>query len=361
MKLKKKSYDYIDFPQYKNYVKNIIIDAEKINGTILVISAVADLTDDFISKTKEYILLSCYVGIKSIVVYLNKCDKVNDEAKLISIEEKIKKILSECGKECGFVDLDKTSIIRGSALNALNGNEENNYGQESIKKLLEALDGLPDLVKDVDKPFFMPLADVYKISGIGTVPVGKIEKGTLKLGDQVEIITRSGMISTEVKSIEMHESLPEAYAGDNIGVNVKNVSVQEISRGMALVKYNERSKQDRAKGSIKFKALIYKLTPDEGGVENVIGFGYTPVFDIHTAHIACRITLLEPNPNILEPDPKKKLMSGQFCFCIAESSKGNIPLLKYMTFSVMDMRQTVAIGIITQIIENDPPPVGKKK
>ena len=244
----KRHYAHVDCPGHADYVKNMITGAAQMDGAILVVSA----ADGPMPQTREHILLSRQVGVPRIVVYMNKCDQVDDPELLDLVEMEIRELLGEYGfdTEC--------PIIRGSALKALEGDPD---AEQSIRDLMAAVDEyIPDPERDTDKPFLMSIEDVFTISGRGTVVTGRVERGTLKLNDEVEIVGLKPTKKTVVTGIEMfRKSLDEAMAGDNAGVLLRGIAREDVERGQVLAKPGSVTPHH------KFKASVYVLTKEEGG------------------------------------------------------------------------------------------------
>ena len=268
---KKRHYAHVDCPGHADYVKNMITGAAQMDGAILVVAA----TDGVMAQTKEHILLSRQVGVPYIVVFMNKCDMVDDEELLELVDMEIRELLNEYE-----FPGDDTPIIQGSALKALE--DPNSEWGDKILELMDAVDSyIPDPQRDTDKPFLMPVEDVFTITGRGTVATGRVERGIIKVGDNIEIV---GMTeekkATVVTGVEMFRKLlDEAVAGDNIGCLLRGVDRKDIERGQVLAK----------PGSIhphtKFKAEVYVLTKEEGGRHTPFFNGYRPQFYFRTTDV----------------------------------------------------------------------------
>ena len=266
---KKRHYAHVDCPGHADYVKNMITGAAQMDGAILVVAA----TDGVMAQTKEHILLSRQVGVPKIVVFLNKCDMVDDDELLELVEMDVTEILEEYG-------FDGTPIIKGSALKALE-DPSSEWG-DKIMELMDAVDEyFPDPERDTDKPFLMPVEDVFTITGRGTVATGRVERGTLHLNDEVEIIgVKEETQKTVITGIEMFRKLlDEAQAGDNIGALLRGINRDQIERGQVLAK----------PGSVtchkKFTAQVYVLTKDEGGRHTPFFNNYRPQFYFRTTDV----------------------------------------------------------------------------
>ena len=267
----KRHYAHVDCPGHADYVKNMITGAAQMDGAILVVAA----TDGVMAQTREHILLSRQVGVPYIVVFMNKCDMVDDPELLELVEMEIRDLLNEYE-----FPGDDTPIIQGSALKALE--DPNGEWGDKIMELMDAVDSyIPDPVRDTDKPFLMPIEDVFTITGRGTVATGRVERGTLKLNDEVEIVgIHEDVRKTVVTGIEMfHKLLDQAQAGDNIGALLRGVQRTEIQRGQCLVKPGS------VKCHKKFTAQVYVLTKDEGGRHTPFFNNYRPQFYFRTTDV----------------------------------------------------------------------------
>ena len=267
----KRHYAHVDCPGHADYVKNMITGAAQMDGAILVVAA----TDGVMAQTREHILLSRQVGVPYIVVFMNKCDMVDDPELLELVEMEIRDLLNEYE-----FPGDDTPIIQGSALKALE--DPNGEWGDKIMELMDAVDSyIPDPVRDTDKPFLMPIEDVFTITGRGTVATGRVERGTLKLNDEVEIVgIHEDVRKTVVTGIEMFRKLlDQAQAGDNIGALLRGVQRTEIQRGQCLVKPGS------VKCHKKFTAQVYVLTKDEGGRHTPFFNNYRPQFYFRTTDV----------------------------------------------------------------------------
>ena len=275
----KRHYAHVDCPGHADYVKNMITGAAQMDGAILVVAA----TDGVMAQTREHILLARQVGVPYVVVFMNKCDMVDDEELLELVDMEIRDLLNEYG-----FPGDDTPIIQGSALKALE-DPDGPWG-DKVMELMDAVDTwIPDPQRDTDKPFLMPIEDIFSITGRGTVATGRVERGTLKLNDPVEIVgVKEEVRQVVVTGIEMfRKTLDEAYAGDNVGCLLRGVTRDEIERGQVLAK----------PGSVHphkhFKAQVYVLTKDEGGRHTPFFNNYRPQFYFRTTDITGAITLPE--------------------------------------------------------------------
>ena len=326
----KRHYAHVDCPGHADYVKNMITGAAQMDGAILVVAA----TDGPMPQTREHILLSRQVGVPAIVVFLNKMDMVDDEELLELVEMEVRELLSEYE-----FDGDNAPVIAGSALKALEEVKAGQLGEwsEKIMELMDAVDEyIPTPERDTEKDFLMPIEDVFSISGRGTVVTGRIERGTLKLGDDVDIVGFRETRTTKVTGIEMfRKEMDEAQAGDNVGVLLRGIGKDEVERGMVLAK----------PGSItphtKFEAEVYALTKEEGGRHKPFFNGYRPQFYIRTTDVTGTIHLPEGVEMVMPGDNVKLTVE-----LIAP-----IALEKGTKFAIREGGRTVGAGVVTQIIE----------
>jgi len=351
----KSVFTIIDAPGHRDFIKNMITGTSQADAAVLMIASPPGEFEAGISKegqTREHALLAYTLGVKQMIVAVNKMDDKNVNFGQARFEE-IKTEVGSYVKKVGY-DLSKVQFVPISGWNGDNMIEAStNMPWYKGPTLLESLDNLEPPVRPVEKPLRLPLQDVYKIGGIGTVPVGRVETGVMKPGDIV-CFAPTG-VTTEVKSIEMHhESLPEAVPGDNVGFNVKNISVKDIRRGFVC----SNTKNDPAKECESFTAQVIVLNhPGQ------ISAGYAPVLDCHTCHIACKFAALESkidrrSGKEIEKDPKS-VKSGEAVIVNMVPSKPMCvetfteypPLGR---FAVRDMRQTVAVGIIKGVVKKEP-------
>ncbi len=320
-------YAHVDCPGHADYVKNMITGAAQMDGAILVVSA----TDGPMPQTREHILLARQVGVPSIVVFLNKCDMVEDKELIDLVEEEVRDLL----KKYNFPG-DTTPIIRGSALEALN-NPSDDAKAGPVRELLAKLDEyIPQPPRETDKPFLMPVEDVFSIEGRGTVVTGRIERGTININENVEIVGLGDTRATVVTGIEMfNKQLEQGMAGDNAGLLLRGTKKEEIERGMVLCK----------PGSVKphseFEAEIYALTKEEGGRHKPFFKGYKPQFYIRTTDVTGEIELPAGVEMIMPGDTqnlKVKLISP-------------VALEEKMRFSVREGGRTVGAGVVVKIIK----------
>ena len=324
----KRHYAHVDCPGHADYVKNMITGAAQMDGAILVVAA----SDGPMPQTREHILLARQVGVKYIVVYLNKCDMVDDEELIDLVEMEVRELLNEYG-----FDGDETPVIRGSALQALQGDAK--Y-EESIYELMDAVDTwIPDPAREMDKPFLMAIEDVMTISGRGTVATGRVERGQAHLNDEVEIVGIKDTQKTVLTGLEMfHKQLDVAEAGDNIGALLRGIARDQIQRGQVLAK----------PGSVhphtKFKAQVYVLTKEEGGRHTPFVSNYRPQFYFRTTDVTGVITLPEGTDMVMPGD--NVVMNVELIAPIAIETGTK--------FSIREGGHTVGAGNVTEI---DPRPM----
>ena len=322
---KKRHYAHVDCPGHADYVKNMITGAAQMDGAILVVAA----TDGVMAQTKEHILLSRQVGVTKIVVFMNKCDMVDDEELLELVEMDVTEILEEYG-------FDGTPIIKGSALKALE-DPSSEWG-DKIMELMDTVDDyFPDPERDTDKPFLMPVEDVFTITGRGTVATGRVERGTLHLNDEVEIVgVKEETQKTVITGIEMFRKLlDEAQAGDNIGALLRGINRDQIERGQVLAK----------PGSVtchkKFTAQVYVLTKDEGGRHTPFFNNYRPQFYFRTTDVTGVCEL---------PDGVEMCMPGDNVEITVELIHP-IAMEQGLGFAIREGGRTVGSGKVATIIE----------
>ena len=319
----KRHYAHVDCPGHADYVKNMITGAAQMDGGILVIAA----TDGPMPQTREHILLARQVGVPRLVVFLNKCDMVDDEELIDLVEMEVRELLNEYG-----FDGDETPVIRGSALKALEGDPK--Y-EESIYELMDAVDTwVPDPAREMDKPFLMAIEDVMTISGRGTVATGRVERGQAHLNDEVEIVGIKDTQKTVLTGLEMfHKQLDVAEAGDNIGALLRGIARDQIQRGQVLAK----------PGSVhphtKFKAQVYVLTKEEGGRHTPFVSNYRPQFYFRTTDVTGVITLPEGTDMVMPGD--NVVMNVELIAPIAIETGTK--------FSIREGGHTVGAGNVTEI------------
>ena len=321
----KRHYAHVDCPGHADYVKNMITGAAQMDGAILVIAA----TDGPMAQTREHILLSRQVGVPRMVVFMNKCDMVDDEELLDLVEMEIRELLNEYG-----YDGDNTPIIRGSALKALEGDP---VYVEKIKELMDAVDTwIETPARDTDKPFLMPIEDVFTITGRGTVVTGRVERGQLKLNDEVEIVGLKETKKTVVTGIEMfRKQLDYAEAGDNAGVLLRGISRDEVERGQVL------AKPGTVTPHTKFKAQVYILTKEEGGRHKPFFTNYRPQFYFRTTDVTGVIELPQGTEMVMPGDNVEITVELIAPIAIENGTK----------FSIREGGHTVGAGNVSEIIK----------
>ena len=322
----KRHYAHVDCPGHADYVKNMITGAAQMDGAILVVAA----TDGPMPQTREHIVLARQVGVPYIVVFLNKCDMVEDKELIDLVEEEIRDLL----KKYEFPG-DTTPIIRGSALKAL----ENPTGPdaEPIMELVKALDEyIPEPVRDIDHPYLMPIEDIFSIEGRGTVVTGRIERGVIKVGDEVEIVGLMDTKKTTVTGIEMfNKSLDQGQAGDNAGILIRGTKKNEVERGQVLCKPGTITPHT------EFTAEVYVLSKEEGGRHKPFFNGYKPQFYIRTTDVTGDITL---------PAGTEMVMPGD-TVNLNIKLIGPIALEEKQRFAIREGGRTVGAGVVTKILK----------
>ncbi|MCL5438384.1 MAG: elongation factor Tu [Patescibacteria group bacterium] len=320
----KRHYAHIDAPGHADYIKNMITGAAQMDGAILVVSA----PDGPMPQTREHILLAYQVGVPAIVVFLNKCDMVSDAELLDLVEMEVRELLTKY-KYPG----DKVTIIRGSALKALEGDAE---AEKQILALMDAVDNdIPTPTRDTDKPFLMPVEDVFSIKGRGTVVTGRIDRGKIKINDPVEIVGIKATKQSVVTGVEMfRKQLDDAQAGDNVGILLRGVEKADVERGQVIAK----------PGSItphkEFEAEVYILAKEEGGRHTPFFTGYRPQFYIRTTDVTAEVALPKGVEMVMPGDSTKmtvKLISP-------------IALEEGLRFAIREGGKTVGAGVISKII-----------
>jgi len=320
----KRHYAHIDAPGHKDYIKNMITGAAQMDGAILVVSA----PDGPMPQTREHILLARQVNVPAIVVFMNKCDMVQDKEILDLVELEIRELLSKYG-----FPGDTTPVIKGSALKALEGDPES---VKQIEELMKAVDEfIPTPKRDLDKPFLMPVEDVFTISGRGTVVTGRIERGVVKINDEVEIVGIRDLKKTIVTGIEMFKkSLKEGQAGDNVGVLLRGIERTDVERGQVL------AKPGTVKPHVEFESEVYVLSKEEGGRHKPFFSGYRPQFYIRTTDVTGEVVLPEGVEMVLPGDNVK--MTVKLITPVA--------LEEGMRFAIREGGSTVGHGVVTKII-----------
>ena len=324
----KRHYAHVDCPGHADYIKNMITGAAQMDGAILVVGA----DDGPMPQTREHILLARQVGVPSIVVFLNKCDMVDDAELIELVELELRELLTKYE-----FPGDEIPIVRGSALKALESDDANSAEAKCIFELMDAIDSyIPEPVRDTDKPFLMPIEDVFSISGRGTVVTGRVERGVIKVGQDVEIVGIKPTMKTVCTGVEMFRKiLDQGQAGDNIGVLLRGTKRDEVERGQVVA----------APGSItphtKFKAEAYVLTKEEGGRHTPFFGGYRPQFYFRTTDVTGVVTLPEGVEMVMPGD--NVAMDVHLIMPIA--------MEKELRFAIREGGRTVGAGVISEIIE----------
>jgi elongation factor Tu len=322
---KNRHYAHVDCPGHADYIKNMITGAAQMDGAILVVAA----TDGPMPQTREHILLARQVGVPAMVVFMNKVDAVDDPELLDLVELEVRELLTSYG-----FPGDEIPIVRGSALQALNGEGD---GEKGIDELMEAVDSyIPQPAREIDKPFLMPVEDIFSISGRGTVATGRIERGQVKVGEEVEIIGIKATRKSVVTGVEMFKKLLDSgMAGDNVGLLLRGVERKEIERGQVIAK----------PGSItphtKFKAEVYVLTKEEGGRHTPFFSGYRPQFYFRTTDVTGVATLNEGVEMVMPGDNSQLTIE-----LIAP-----IAMEKGLRFAIREGGRTVGAGTVSEVIE----------
>jgi elongation factor Tu len=324
----KRHYAHVDCPGHADYIKNMITGAAQMDGAILVVGA----DDGPMPQTREHILLARQVGVPSMVVFLNKVDMVDDQELIELVELELRELLSKYE-----FPGDETPIVKGSALKALQSDDVNSEDAKPIFELMDAVDSfIPEPVRDIDKPFLMPIEDVFSISGRGTVVTGRVERGIVRVSDEVEIVGIRETQKTVCTGVEMFRKiLDEGRAGDNIGVLLRGTKREEVERGQVVAK----------PGSItphtKFKAEVYILSKEEGGRHTPFFNGYRPQFYFRTTDVTGVMTL---------PEGTEMVMPGDNVTIDAELITP-IAMEKELRFAVREGGRTVGAGVISEIVE----------
>ena len=320
-------YAHVDCPGHADYVKNMITGAAQMDGAILVVSA----ADGPMPQTREHILLARQVGVPYIVVFLNKADKVEDKELLELVELEVRELLTKYG-----FPGDDVPVVIGSAIKAIEG-DQSEVGVPSIMKLLESVDTyIPTPERAIDKPFLMPIEDVFTISGRGTVVTGRVERGKVKVGDEIEIVGLKATQTTIVTGVEMFRKvLDDGQAGDNIGALLRGTKKEEVERGMVLAKPKSITPHT------KFKAEVYVLTKEEGGRHTPFFNGYRPQFYFRTTDVTGIVQLNEGVEMVMPGDNVS--FAGELIAPIA--------MEQGVRFAVREGGRTVGAGVVTEIVE----------
>jgi len=324
----KRHYAHVDCPGHADYIKNMITGAAQMDGAILVVGA----DDGPMPQTREHILLARQVGVPSIVVFLNKCDMVDDEELIELVELELRELLTKYE-----FPGDEIAIVRGSALKALESDDPSSEDAKCVFELMDAVDtNIPEPVRDNEKPFLMPIEDVFSISGRGTVVTGRVERGVINVGQEVEIVGLRETMKTVCTGVEMFRKiLDQGQAGDNIGILLRGTKREEVERGQVIA----------APGSItphtKFKASAYILTKEEGGRHTPFFNGYRPQFYFRTTDVTGVVTLPEGVEMVMPGDNVS--MIGTLITPIA--------MEKELRFAIREGGHTVGAGVISEILE----------
>ncbi|MDD4178783.1 MAG: elongation factor Tu [Candidatus Margulisbacteria bacterium] len=323
----KRHYAHIDCPGHADYVKNMVIGAAQMDGAILVVAA----TDGPMPQTREHILLAGQVNVPAIVVFLNKCDMVDDKELIDLVEVETRDLLTKYK-----FDGDKVPVIRGSALKAMENPDPKGEAAKCILELMDAVDSyIPDPKRPLDQPFLMPVEDVFTITGRGTVGTGRITRGKVKVGEEVEIIGLGSHKKAVVTGIEMfRKTLDEGLAGDNVGLLMRGVEKEELQRGMVVAKAGS------IKPHKKFEAQVYVLTKEEGGRHTPFFNGYKPQFFINTTDVTGEIKL---------PEKVEMVMPGDNIVMTVELIT-DVAVEEGLRFAIREGGRTVGAGAVTKII-----------
>jgi elongation factor Tu len=319
-------YAHIDAPGHADYIKNMITGAAQMDGAIIVVAA----TDGAMPQTREHILLAKQVGVPKIVVFLNKCDMVEDQDMIELVEEEIREILEKQGfdKNC--------PIIRGSGLKALESADNNDPWAAKVLELANALDTyIPEPVRDTEKPFLMPIEDIFSIEGRGTVVTGKIERGIVKVGEEIEIVGLKDTQKTTVTGIEMfNKQLKEGMAGDNAGILLRGVKKEDLTRGQVLAKAGSVTPHT------DFECEVYILKKEEGGRHTPFFTGYKPQFYVRTTDVTGEATLPAGTEMVMPGDTVKLTVKLVAPIALEDQTR----------FAIREGGKTVGAGVVTKII-----------
>ena len=318
-------YAHIDAPGHADYIKNMITGAAQMDGAILVVAA----TDGAMPQTREHVLLAKQVGVPKIIVFLNKCDMVEDVDMLDLVEEEIRELLGKQGfdKDC--------PIIRGSGLKALESSSNDDEWAKKVMDLVNAVDTyFPEPVRDIEKPFLMPIEDVFSIEGRGTVVTGKIERGIVKVGETIEIVGLKDTVSTTVTGVEMfNKSLKEGMAGDNAGILLRGIKKEDLTRGQVLAKAGSVTPHS------EFECEVYILKKEEGGRHTPFFNGYKPQFYIRTTDVTGEVTLGAGTEMVMPGDTVKLNVKLVAPVALEDNTR----------FAIREGGKTVGAGVVTKI------------
>ena len=324
----KRHYAHIDAPGHADYIKNMITGAAQMDGAVLVVAA----TDGAMPQTREHVLLARQVGVPKMIVFLNKCDMVDDPEMIDMVEEEIRELLTKQN-----FDGANTPVIRGSGLKALDAKSLDDEWAKKIMELVQAMDDyIPEPLREIDKPFLMPIEDIFSIEGRGTVVTGRIERGKVKVGEEIEIVGVKDTMKTTVTGIEMfNKQLDEGLAGDNAGILLRGLKKDDVTRGQVLAKTGSITPHT------EFTAEVYVLTKEEGGRHTPFFQGYKPQFYVRTTDVTGEVTL---------PEDVKMVMPGDTvninCKLI-----NPVAMEDQMRFAIREGGRTVGAGVVSKIIK----------
>jgi len=323
----KRHYAHIDAPGHADYIKNMITGAAQMDGAIIVVAA----TDGVMPQTREHILLARQVGVPKIIVFLNKVDQVDDKDLVDLVEEEIRELLTK-----HEYDGKEVPVIKGSALKALDAKSADDEAAKPIIELTDALDDyIPQPTRDVDKPFLLPVEDIFSIEGRGTVVTGRVERGKIKVGEEVEIVGIKDTTKAAVTGIEMfNKTLDEGIAGDNAGILLRGIKKEDITRGQVLAKPGSVTPHS------EFEAEIYVLKKEEGGRHTPFFKGYKPQFYIRTTDVTGEITLPEKTEMVMPGDTVNLKVKLVFPIALEEKQR----------FAIREGGKTVGAGVVTKVI-----------
>jgi elongation factor Tu len=321
-------YAHIDAPGHADYIKNMITGAAQMDGAVLVVAA----TDGVMPQTREHVLLAKQVGVPKIIVFLNKCDMVPDAELIDLVEEEVRELLTKQG-----FDGAGAPVIRGSALKALESKDNEDEWSKKVLELANALDTyIPMPVRETDKPFLMPVEDIFSIEGRGTVVTGRIERGLIKVGEEIEVVGIKDTVKTVVTGIEMfNKSLNEGMAGDNAGILVRGLKKDDIHRGQVLAKPGSVTPHT------EFESEVYILKKEEGGRHTPFFSGYKPQFYIRTTDVTGEVTLKEGVEMVMPGDTVTFMVK-----LVAP-----VALEEKLRFAIREGGKTVGAGVVTKIVK----------
>lgn len=320
-------YAHIDCPGHADYIKNMITGAAQMDGAILVVSA----ADGPMPQTREHILLAKQIGVPQIAVFLNKVDMVDDEELVELVEEEVRELLSEYN-----FDGDNAPVVKGSALQAVEATSAEDEAAQPILELMESLDTyIPEPSREVDQDFVMPIEDIFSIEGRGTVVTGRVEKGKVKVGEEIEIVGFHDTVKTTVTGVEMFQkTLDEGLAGDNVGLLLRGIKKDDVERGQVLAKPGSLTPHN------EFEAEVYVLTKEEGGRHTPFVSGYKPQFYIRTTDVTGEITL---------PEGTELVMPGD-TITVNVKLVSLVALSDQQRFAIREGGHTVGAGVVTKIL-----------